>query len=478
MISDRFHDSTRAYQGLTGGVDDKLIRGARGARAQRPPARPHHRPRHGPVRGLRARQQARASRRRSPQTGDRFEKEDLEWHGRLREAFLDIARKNADALRRRSMRSRTRTTLEAGIWDIVTAPLPRAARQARRLSETERREADQLDGVRLPEFAAPRGRPRRGAGEHRRAARGAPAARRHPDPRPARHRQGDAGLRHRAQNLDRDRRRRRAPRRRAGRGRQPPQPLRPPPHSARDTGKGFYTVIRVDEVRDLRERMRRTRGRAGHPRRHHRRDRRLQSAGRQRAAQDAGRAAGRDDCSSSSRTGPARCCRPSSRAAIRWRCARCRTSDVRTVLAEQRPDDELDNAILLAEGRPRRGFEALAMPDQATRDRPQEVADGPRGPPAGRAPDARRQHCRGKGQPGRRLRPRHPPRLARRGGPAGGHFRRAAAACLGQRAMGEGQRPVCRRRRVQPRRPADADRASSTRSGRHAPASRSRRRAQ
>ena len=41
-------------------------------------------------------------------------------------------------------------------------------------------------------------------------------------------------------------------------------------------------------------------------------------------------------------------------------------SDVRTVLAEQRPDAELDNAILLAEGRPRRGFEALAMPDQAT----------------------------------------------------------------------------------------------------------------
>src|SRR6478735_6361525 len=27
VISDRFHDSTRAYQGLTGGVDDKLIRG-------------------------------------------------------------------------------------------------------------------------------------------------------------------------------------------------------------------------------------------------------------------------------------------------------------------------------------------------------------------------------------------------------------------------------------------------------------------
>lgn len=32
----------------------------------------------------------------------------------------------------------------------------------------------------------------------------------------------------------------------------------------RDTGKGHYTVIRVDDIRALRERLRRTRGRAGH----------------------------------------------------------------------------------------------------------------------------------------------------------------------------------------------------------------------
>src|SRR5690606_9567358 len=32
----------------------------------------------------------------------------------------------------------------------------------------------------------------------------------------------------------------------------------------RDTGKGFYTVIRVDEVRNFVEELRMTRGRAGH----------------------------------------------------------------------------------------------------------------------------------------------------------------------------------------------------------------------
>ena len=49
----------------------------------------------------------------------------------------------------------------------------------------------------------------------------------------------------------------------------------------RDTGKGFYTAIRVEEVRGLIERVRgMTRGRAGLPHRHRRRDRRLQSVAR------------------------------------------------------------------------------------------------------------------------------------------------------------------------------------------------------
>jgi DNA polymerase-3 subunit delta' len=41
-------------------------------------------------------------------------------------------------------------------------------------------------------------------------------------------------------------------------------------------------------------------------------------------------------------------------------------SDVRAVLADQRPDTALDHAVELAEGRPRRGFEALAMHDESS----------------------------------------------------------------------------------------------------------------
>ena len=124
VVSDRFHDSTRAYQGLTGGVDDKLIRGLEEL------ALNGHKPDltivldMDPESAFRARQRARARRRRSPQTGDRFEKEDIEWHRRLREAFLDIARNNPDALRRRRCRRRTRTRSKPEIWDIVTRRFP------------------------------------------------------------------------------------------------------------------------------------------------------------------------------------------------------------------------------------------------------------------------------------------------------------------------------------------------------------------
>jgi DNA polymerase-3 subunit delta' len=132
----------------------------------------------------------------------------------------------------------------------------------------------------------------------------------------------------------------------------------------RDTGKGFYTVIRVDEIRELRERMRRTRGRAGN------RVAIIDSI---------------DDCNPQAANAllktleepPAETTfllvshKPGSLLpTIKSRCHSLALrplpdDEVRTVLAEQRPDDDLDSAILLAEGRPRRGFEALAMPDQA-----------------------------------------------------------------------------------------------------------------
>lgn len=118
VISDRFHDSTRAYQGLTGGVEDKLIRGlevlALNGRApdltvvlDMDPEIAFRRVRERELEGaLQA-------------TGDRFEKEDLEWHQRLRIAFIEIARKNSD----RCVvipANQSEDALEQEIWDTLT----------------------------------------------------------------------------------------------------------------------------------------------------------------------------------------------------------------------------------------------------------------------------------------------------------------------------------------------------------------------
>jgi dTMP kinase len=118
VLSDRFHDSTRAYQGLTGGVDDKLIRGleslALNGRApdltivlDMDPEVAFRRVRERELEGaLQA-------------TGDRFEREDLEWHRRLREAFLEIARRNAQ----RCVvipAGQSEDALEQEIWDTLT----------------------------------------------------------------------------------------------------------------------------------------------------------------------------------------------------------------------------------------------------------------------------------------------------------------------------------------------------------------------
>ena len=56
-------------------------------------------------------------------TGDRFEKEDLEWHKRLRDAFLAIARSNAD----RCViipANQTEDALAQEIWDVMTRRFP------------------------------------------------------------------------------------------------------------------------------------------------------------------------------------------------------------------------------------------------------------------------------------------------------------------------------------------------------------------
>lgn len=122
VISDRFHDSTRAYQGLTGGVDDKLIRGLEelALNGRKPdltimldmdPEIAFRRVNERELEGA------------LQQTGDRFEKEDLDWHRRLRDAFLAIAENNAD----RCVvipAAQSEDALEQEIWDTLTRRFP------------------------------------------------------------------------------------------------------------------------------------------------------------------------------------------------------------------------------------------------------------------------------------------------------------------------------------------------------------------
>lgn len=90
VICDRFADSTRAYQGLTGGVDDKLIDAL------------EHLALNGNTPDLTVildmdpdiafeRVRQRELEDGIPAIGDRFEKEDLGFHRRLRDNFLAIA---------------------------------------------------------------------------------------------------------------------------------------------------------------------------------------------------------------------------------------------------------------------------------------------------------------------------------------------------------------------------------------------------
>ncbi len=118
VVSDRFHDSTRAYQGLTGGVDDKLI----GALEEL--AIDGHAPDLTIILDMDpAVAFERVAARNGNDDADRFEKQDIEWHRRLRAAFLAIAERepkrcvvipaNQDA-----------EALEQEIWDTMTRRFP------------------------------------------------------------------------------------------------------------------------------------------------------------------------------------------------------------------------------------------------------------------------------------------------------------------------------------------------------------------
>jgi len=122
VISDRFSDSTRAYQGLTGGVDSKLID------ALEVLALNGHTPDltivldMDPELAFR-RVLERETEAALAETGDRFEKEDLDWHKRLREAFLEIARKHPE----RCVvipANQSEDALHQEIWDLLMRRFP------------------------------------------------------------------------------------------------------------------------------------------------------------------------------------------------------------------------------------------------------------------------------------------------------------------------------------------------------------------
>lgn len=119
VISDRFHDSTRAYQGLTGGVNERLIQGLETL------ALDGHAPDltlvldMDPERAF-ERVAQRALEEGTPGAVDRFEKEDLDWHGRLRDAFLEIARANPERCVVIDA-DRSEDSLEDEIWGVVSS---------------------------------------------------------------------------------------------------------------------------------------------------------------------------------------------------------------------------------------------------------------------------------------------------------------------------------------------------------------------
>ena len=122
VISDRFHDSTRAYQGLTGGVDDKLIRGLETL------ALDGHQPDITFILDMDpavafARVNSREIEKALAATGDRFEKEDLEWHRRLRQSFLAIAKANPERCVVLPA-GQSEDALEQEIWDTLIRRFP------------------------------------------------------------------------------------------------------------------------------------------------------------------------------------------------------------------------------------------------------------------------------------------------------------------------------------------------------------------
>ena len=114
IVCDRFHDSTRAYQGAHGGADMSFLR-----RLERV-ALAGTRPDLTLILDLPAELGLeRAERRRGADAVDRFEKQSLAFHQALRDAFLAIA---ADEPERCVIvdAAQSKDDVEQAIWDAVT----------------------------------------------------------------------------------------------------------------------------------------------------------------------------------------------------------------------------------------------------------------------------------------------------------------------------------------------------------------------
>jgi dTMP kinase len=125
VISDRFHDSTRAYQGLTGGVDSETIGHLEELALDghipdltiildMDPKAAFERVAH------------RALEDGVPAIADRFEKEDIAWHERLREGFLRIAEANPERCVVISA-DQSEDSLDDAVWNTVCARFPELA---------------------------------------------------------------------------------------------------------------------------------------------------------------------------------------------------------------------------------------------------------------------------------------------------------------------------------------------------------------
>ena len=127
VISDRFHDSTRAYQGLTGGVNETLISalGELALNGNQPdmtiildmdPKRAFERV------------AQRAVEDGIPAAADRFEKEDLDFHVKLRENFLDIAEEQPERCVVISA-DQDEDKLAAAVWAAVREKFPKETKE-------------------------------------------------------------------------------------------------------------------------------------------------------------------------------------------------------------------------------------------------------------------------------------------------------------------------------------------------------------